>query len=138
MKKRLLLLLSMLLLLGCSDKKNYEAAVLAEIERDQKTQSEKDYKVPPEKMVDCIVEASSKNMSGLFPFDPARLTAYRNYTKMLTLTQSPDPKKMLEELRNDFGSSKELTAARSNYVESHMECLSLFVANTEDEQKAEK
>lgn len=138
MKKLLLLSLAALLLSGCSDKKNYEAAIVAELERDQKTQSAKDYKVPTEKMADCIVEASSKNMKGIFAFDPARMTAYRNYAKMLTLTQSPDPKKTLEELRNDFGSAKDLMEARSNYTESELECLSLFVANTEEAGQPEK
>lgn len=131
MKKLLLFLLTALLLPGCSDKNNYEAAILAELERGQKTQGSRDYNVPPDKMAACIVEASSKNMSGLFAFDPARLTAYRNYTKMLTLTQSPDPKKTLEELRNDFGSAKELNEARSNYTESELDCLALFVAHEE-------
>jgi hypothetical protein len=140
MKKILLLSLTALLLTGCSDKKNYTAAVLAEIERDQKTESAKDYKVPADKMADCIVEASSKNMDGIFAFDPARLTAYRNYTKMLTLTQSTDPKKTLDELRDEFGSAKKLMEARSNYTESELECLTLFVANTDTEEaaKAEK
>ncbi len=131
MKKFLLLLLTALLLPGCSDKNNYEAAILAELERGQKTQGSRDYNVPSDKMAACIVEASSKNMAGLFAFDPARLTAYRNYTKMLTLTQSADPKKTLEELRNDFGSAKELNEARSNYTESELECLALFVAHEE-------
>lgn len=131
MKKLLLLLLSTLLLSGCSDKKNYEAAILAELERGQKTQGSRDYNVPLDKMAACIVEESSKNMAGLFAFDPTRLTAYRNYTKMLTLTQSADPKKTLEELRNDFGSAKELNEARSNYTESELECLTLFVAHEE-------
>jgi hypothetical protein len=85
-------------------------------------------------MAECIVEASSQNMHGIFALDPERLMAYRHYTKMLTVAQSPDPKKTMEELRNDFGSVKELVAARSNYVESHMECESSFVVNTESEE----
>lgn len=140
MKKILLLSAVALLLTGCSDKNNYTAAVLAELERDQKTEGAKDYNVPADKMADCIVDASSKNMAGVFAFDPARLTAYRNYTKMLTLTQSADPKKTLDELREAFGSAKKLMEARSNYTESELECLTLFVANTgsEDAAKAEK
>lgn len=140
MKKLLLLSLVALLLTGCSDKNNYTAAVLAELERDQKTEGAKDYKIPQEKMADCIVDASAKNMAGVFAFDPARLTAYRNYTKMLTLTQSADPKKTLDELREEFGSAKKLMEARSNYTESELECLTLFVANTNSEEtaKAEK
>jgi len=48
--------------------------------------------------------------------------AYRNYTKMLMLTNSADPKKTLEELRADFGSAKDLAEAHTNYTESLMEC----------------
>ncbi len=134
MKKLLLLSFTALLLSGCADKNNYEAAIIANLESEQKTQNTKDYKVPADKMAACIVDSTSKNMAGIFPLDPARLTAYRNYTKMLTLTQSADPKKTLEELRNEFGSAKELMDARSNYTESELECLALFVANTESEK----
>lgn len=132
MKKFVLLSFVALALSGCSDKNNYEAAVLADIKREQSL-SPKDYKVDPEKMASCIVEASSANMHGLFALDPERLTAYRNYTKMLTLPTSSDPKKTMEELRNDFGSPQEVTAARSNYIESQMECLASFVENTDIE-----
>ncbi|MEN9757144.1 MAG: hypothetical protein RL755_1331 [Pseudomonadota bacterium] len=136
MKKILFLTLTALLLNGCSDKNNYEAAVLAELQREKNSQDPKDYNVPAEKMADCIVETSAGNMPGLFPLDPARLTSYRNYAKMLTLPESADPKKTMEELRNDFGSPKELAAARSNYIESEMDCLASFLANTEDGEKA--
>ncbi len=138
MKKILLLPLAALLLSGCADKNNYEAAVLAELQRDTKTTETRDYKVPPEKMATCIVESSSKNMAGVFALDPARLTAYRNYTKMLTLAQSKDPKKTMEELQTDFGSAKELVAARSNYTESELECLSSFVMNADESTKSEE
>lgn len=132
MKKLLLFSLSALLLSGCTDKNNYEAAVLSELQRSAKTADAKDYKVPSEKMATCIVETSSQNMPGLFDLDPARLTAYRNYTKMLTLAESKDPKKTMDELQQDFGSTKELIAARSNYTESELDCLATFVANSEE------
>lgn len=131
MKKKLLaLIFPALLLSGCSDKNNYEAAVLADVKREE-SKGQKDYKVDSEKMASCIVETSSQNMNGLFALDPDRLKAYRNYTKMLTLAESADPKKTMEELRDDFGSAKELTAARSNYIESQMECLASFVENSD-------
>ncbi len=138
MKKLLLLSLAALLLSGCADKKNYEAAVLVELQRDTKTAESKDYKVPPEKMATCIVETSSQNMPGVFALDPARLTAYRNYAKMLSLAESKDPKKTMEELQSDFGSAKELMAARSNYTESELECLSTFVMSAEESEPTQK
>ncbi|MEI6744695.1 MAG: hypothetical protein WCL34_01955 [Methylococcaceae bacterium] len=137
MKKIVLISIVTLMFTGCSDKNNYNAAVLAELSRDQKVEGAKEYNVPQDKMADCIVEASAKNMDGIFAFDPARLTAYRNYTKMLTLTQSEDPKKTLDELREAFGSAKNLMEARNNYTESELECLTLFVANTNTEDKTE-
>ena len=127
MKKILFLTLTALLLNGCSEKDTYEAAVLAQLQLEKASQNAKDYNIPAEKMATCIVDASSSNMPGLFLLDPARLTAYRNYTKMLTLAQSADPKKTMDELRNDFGSPKDLAAARSNYTESEMECLETFM-----------
>lgn len=95
-------------LAGCAEKEEYTQAVLEQmkIEKDIK-----DYKIDPAEITDCIVTTTSANMPGLFAFDPERLKAYKNYTKMLTLKNSSDPKKTLEELRQDFGSPKGLADA---------------------------
>jgi len=134
MKKLLLISLSALLLPACADKNQYEQAVLEQM---QKEQDIKDYKITPEYMTKCVVETTSQKMPGLFPFDPKRLTAYRNYTKMLTLTKSADPKKTLEELRTDFGSAKDLAEAHTNYTESLMECYSAVISESEEASKEE-
>ena len=85
-----------------------------------------------------MVEKSSKKMHGVFPLDPTRLLAYRNYTKMLTLANSADPKKTLDELRTDFGSAKDLDEAHTNYTESLMECYSIVIAESESAAKEKK
>ncbi|MGZ4957094.1 MAG: hypothetical protein ACXV8Q_18495 [Methylobacter sp.] len=135
MKKLLLISLSALLLSGCADKKQYEETVLEQMQLEKDI---KDYKLSPERMAKCVVDTTSNNMPGIFAFDPKRLTAYRNYTKMLTLSSSKDPKKTLEELRNDFGSAKELAEAHSNYTESQMDCLSALIGESEEPTKDEK
>jgi hypothetical protein len=135
MKKLLLISLSALLLPACADKNQYEQAVLEQM---QKEQDLKDYKITPEYMTKCVVDTTSQNMPGIFVFDPKRLTAYRNYTKMLTLNKSADPKKTLEELRTDFGSAKELAEAHANYTESIMECYSAMISESEDAAKEKK
>jgi len=132
MKKLLLISLSALLLPACADKNQYEQAVLEQM---QKEQDIKDYKITPEYMTKCVVETTSQKMPGLFPFDPKRLTAYRNYTKMLMLSKSSDPKKTLEELRTDFGSAKDLAEAHTNYTESLMECYSAVISESEEALK---
>lgn len=132
MKKLLLVSLIALLLPTCADKNQYEQAVLAQMEKEQDI---KDYKITPEYMTDCVVEKSGENMPGVFPFDPARLTAYRNYTKMLSMDTSADPKKTLEELRTAFGGGKELAEAHTNFTESLMECYSVVIAKSEAEAK---
>ena len=86
-------------------------------------------------MTKCVVESTSQNMPGLFPFDPKRLTAYRNYAKMLTLDKSADPKKTLEELRTDFGTPKDLAEAHNNYTESLVECYSVVISKSEEAEK---
>jgi hypothetical protein len=134
MKKILLIALLPFLLTACADKEQYQQAVLAQIQKDQKLQEEqhlKDYKYDPDRLAKCVVDTSGTKMPGVFPYDPTRLTAYRNYTKMLTLASSPDPKKTLEELRNDFGSAKGLAEANSNFTESMLECFSAMVSETE-------
>lgn len=132
MKKTLLIFFSVLFLSACADKENYQKAVLEQMQTDQDV---KDYKMDPEYISKCIVESSSKNMPGLFPFDPARLTAYRNYVKMLTLQKSKEPKKVMAELRTAFGSAKALAEAHTNYTESVMECISAVSTEAEKEQK---
>lgn len=132
MKKTILILFSVLFLSACADKENYQKAVLEQMQSDQDV---KDYKIDPEYITQCIVESSSKNMPGLFPFDPERLTAYRNYVKMLELKTSKDPKAVMDQLRKDFGSPKALAEAHTNYTESVMECISAVSTEAEKGQK---
>ena len=135
MKKLLLISLCVLLLPACADKKQYEQAVLEQM---QKEADIKDYKITPEYMTKCVVDTTAQNMPGIFAFDPKRLMAYRNYTKMLNLTKSADPKKTLEELRTDFGSAKDLAEAHTNYTESLMECYSAVISESEEAAKEKK
>ena len=132
MKKPILILSCLLFLSACADKENYQKAVLEQMQNDQDV---KDYKIDPEYITRCIVEGSSKNMPGLFPFAPERLTAYRNYVEMLALKTSKDPKAVMEKLRNDFGSPKALAEAHKNYTESVVECISAVSTEGEKEQK---
>ena len=129
MKKLLLISISALLLSACSEKNQYEQAVLAQMQKDKDI---KDYKIEPEHIAKCVVDMTSENMPGIAPIDPKRMTAYRNYTKMLTLNESKDPKKTLEELRTDFGSAKALAEAHSNYTESLMNCISAVIMESEE------
>lgn len=131
MKKVLLVLITMLVV-GCADKAEYEQAVLEQVAKDKDVQ---DYKIEPERMVECIVETSSKDMPGMVAFDPERRQAYKNYTKMLKLYASNDPKKELEELRSAFGSPKALADAHANYAESMVECVSGLVTSEEEAMK---
>jgi len=135
MKKLLLISLSALLLSGCADRKEYEETVLQQMQLEKDI---KDYNLSPERMAKCVVDTSSNNMPGIFAFDPKRMQAYRNYTKMLMLSSSKDPQKTLEELRTDFGSAKELAEAHSNYTESQMDCLAALIGESEEPTKDEK
>jgi hypothetical protein len=135
MKKLLLISLTVLLLPACADKNQYEQTVLEQLKLDKDIA---DYKASPERMAKCVVDSTSSNMPGIFAFDPARMTAYRNYTKMLTLSSSKDPKKTLEELRADFGTPKDLAEAHTNYTESLMECISASISESENAEKEGK
>jgi hypothetical protein len=135
MKKVLIISLSALLLPACADKNQFEQAVLEQMEKEVDI---KDYKIAPEYMTKCVVEKSSLNMPGVFAFDPKRMMAYRNYTKMLNIAKSADPKKTLDELRTDFGSPKELAEAHTNYTESLMECYTAVISESEQALKDKK
>lgn len=136
MKKLLLICTAALFLTACSDKQAYEAAILAEMQQEKDL---KDYKLDPQEMTDCVLELSAKEMPGVFPFDPDRLSSYQKYTKMLTMRTVKDKQKMLEELRTLFGSPKELAAAHSNYTISVMDCLAGIIKKSEPviEEKVE-
>lgn len=132
MKRIIMLSVSAILLAGCADKQQYEAAILEEMHKEADI---KDYKIAPEYMAKCVFEKTTANMPGVFPIDPQRLQAYRNYTKMLTLPKSADPKKTLDELRVEFGSPKAFAEAHANYTESLVECYTTVISESEEELK---
>ncbi|MCQ8104469.1 hypothetical protein NP590_10175 [Methylomonas sp. SURF-2] len=127
--KLILAITTIITMTGCAEKGEYEQAILAQMQKDKDI---KDYNIAPEKMVECVVVTSSKDMPGMIPVDPQRRQAYINYTKMLKLNESEDPKKTLEDLRNAFGSPKALAEAHANYAESVVECMSGLVTGEEE------
>ncbi|ATG92170.1 hypothetical protein [Methylomonas koyamae] len=133
--KKIILVCSLLLLMGCAEKDEYQNEILEQMKTEKDI---KDYKIAPEEMTKCVVDTSSSNMPGLILIDPQRRQAYKNYTKMLKLNKSGDPKKTLEELRQDFGDAKKLADAHSNYVESVVDCMSNLVSSTEEAQNKQK
>lgn len=134
--KKILVFIGLVALVGCAEKQEYEQAVLEQMKAEKDI---KDYKIEPEIIAECVVDTSSGNMPGLFSIDPDRLTAYKNYTKMLKLSTSSDAKKTLGELRADFGSAKDLAQAHTNYSESVLQCMENLVSRTENNLKdAEK
>jgi len=132
--KKVLLTLVALSAVGCSEKADYEKAVLEQMKKDKDIA---DYHIDPEEMVKCVVSTSANEMPGILPIDPDRRQAYINYTKMLKLSDSTDPQKTLEELRKDFGDPRELANAHANYAESVVNCMSGLVTGTEEGLKEE-
>jgi hypothetical protein len=133
--KRLLLVIMVMAIHGCSEKKEYAEAVLEEMKAEKDI---KDYKIEPEKIRDCVVETSAQKMPGLGAIDPSRRLAYKNYTKMLQIKSSSDPKKSLEELRAEFGSAKNLADAHANYIESMLACMENLIGMTEQDLQKEE
>ena len=132
MNKKLLILLISVFLVACADKQKYEEVVLEEMKKEQDV---KDYKLDPEYMAKCVIDTTYQRMPGIFALDPDRLQAYRNYSKMLSMSLSKDPKKTLEELRNDFGSPEALAKAHSVYTESVMDCYTAILHEQEPKQQ---
>lgn len=120
MKKTLLLTAFLILLSGCSEKEQFEQAVLKDMQKDQDI---KDYKIDPQNMADCVVESVGKKMPGIFVGDPERWKAYQLYTKMLGLSESKDPQKTLKELQAGFGNGRGLSEAKGRYSQSIVDCL---------------
>lgn len=132
MNKKLLLLLLPLLLVACADKEHYEQVVMEEMKKEKDII---DYKIDPAYMAKCVIDTTYQRMPGLFAFDPERMQAYRNYSKMLTVIVAKDPKKTLDELRKEFGSPKELAKAHSVYTESIMDCYTAILHENDTEEK---
>ena len=134
MKKILLISLSVLTLAACSEKEQYQQTVLETISNDPDIKS---YHLDPEVVTECIVELSSKKMDGFAPFEPMRKTAYKGYTKMISLKKSEKPEEVLKELKESFGSAKGLADAHRNYSESYLECISTVTNRVLDDQEEE-
>ncbi len=130
MKKLLLICAAALLMTACTDKNNYEEAVLAQMISDQDI---KDYNIDPEEMTECVVDVTAKKMPGMFPLDPDRMIAYQLYTKMVSMSTATDKKKIFDELRSSFGSAIELRDAHSNYTDSLMTCINIFTQREVEE-----
>lgn len=133
--KKLLTGLMLIILVGCAEKQEFEQAVVEQMQVDKDI---KDYKIEPGIMAKCVIQTSTDKMPGLFAYDPERLKAYKNYTKMITLNSSSDPKKTLEELRVEFGSPKDLATAHANYMESVVQCMEGLVTTEERDMKKPK
>lgn len=132
MKKILLISLSVLTLVACSEKEQYQQTVLEAVSNDPDIKS---YHLDPEAITECIVELSSKKMDGFAPFEPMRKAAYKGYTKMISLKKSEKPEEVLKELQESFGSARGLADAHRNYSESYLECISTITNRALDEQE---
>ena len=135
MKKSLLILVSALFINACAEKNQYEQAVLKQVSKDPDI---KDYNIEPEDMMDCVVAMTSKKMPGLFPMEPRRKAYYLGMAKMLSVSESSNPKKTLEEGRAHFESPKIAVQAMSNYFESTGNCLAALTVGTEHKAKSKK
>lgn len=133
--KKIILVLFALTLTACADKEQLEQAVLAKMEKEQDV---KDYKIDPKDMTKCVIAQMEQSMPGVFRLDPERLTAYRNYAKMINADIAKDPKAELEQLNKDFGSAQALVKARSSYNQGIVECLSAAVTDSEQQEKKQE
>lgn len=133
--KKIILVLCALTLTACADKEQLEQAVLAKMEKEQDV---KDYKIDPNDMTKCVIAQMEQSMPGAFRLDPERLTAYRNYAKMINADIAKDPKAELEQLNKDFGSAQALVKARFSYNQGIVECLSAAVTDSEQHEKKQE
>jgi hypothetical protein len=145
--KKIMMLFAVLFLVGCSESKDkYEEDVFRLFENEQDLV---DYSIDPRSFSECVVDVSGKNMPGLFNFDPRRTEHYKLYSqlvefKILTENYSDKfdktfhtmnevaPKDMLDKLKRDFGSPRELSDAHINFSESVLTCVQSFVSRNGD------
>lgn len=129
MKKILLITLSALFLIACSEEKEqFEQAVLEQMQNDQDIQ---DYNLDPERITRCIVDLVSKKIPGVFFFDPETRSYYVGYRKLISVKLGEDPEQTLLELHEIFGSAKATMQAQMNYSQSELTCITSLVTETE-------
>ena len=125
---KIFMLALIILIVGCSEKQEYKAAVLRQLQYEKDVN---DYKIDHEKMADCIVSGSSKKMEGYLDFDPVRSAEYKKYTKMIDLNKAVNIQEELIQLRKEFGDGSGLASAHANYSESLIDCMSILMADSE-------
>ena len=130
MKKLLLFFCSVFLLSACAEKNQFEQAVLEQMQQEQDV---KDYHLDPQRMAQCVIDMTSRNMPGFLPIEPRRKNYYIGITKLITLKESDNPGKELQEARGYFDSPKDAMQAMMNYSQNIMECLAALIAETDEE-----
>jgi hypothetical protein len=128
MKKTLPLLFIALLLSSCAEKDQFEASVLKQMQADKDL---KDYSLDPEDMTSCIMDLTAKKMPGLFPYDPRRKAYYTGLSKLISVMESENPQKTLQEGQEAFPSKKDAMRAMMNYTEAEMDCIASLLAKQE-------
>ena len=140
--KKIMLLLSILFLVGCSESRDrYEEGVFGLFENEQDLV---DYSIDPRSFSKCVVDVSGNNMPGLFKFDPRRAEYYELYSdlvKFKTITanysstfnkeihtmEELTPKDLWYKLKREFG-QRGLSEAHKNFSESVLVCMESFVS----------
>jgi hypothetical protein len=122
MSKILPLIALAFLLNGCEAKKQalgLRAAVLAKLQADPDL---KDYKLDPEPIADCVVQAVSDGAPSI-PGDPRRDTYFAAYTKFFNASSPGEADAVIKEYKDFFGSEKAANEAALGITDHIMSCM---------------
>lgn len=125
-KQRLwILIASLFLLLGCDGAKtDLEQALAANYREDTDL---KDYNVDPQDMAECVADEIAGTIPA-FPGTPQRKVYYEAYTKLVkVMATDQDPKAVLEETQEVFGSVREARKAALGVTAFVLDCMGELV-----------
>lgn len=136
MKKSLLVLTVLLTLAACghNEKLSLEEALLASLKNDQDL---KDYKLDPQEVADCTLDAISDSLP-VMPTDPRRAQYFEAYAQFLSSPTSPEEAhRMIEGQKQLFGSVQAARQAALSVTDHIMTCMGLLIAARTPEDKGE-
>ncbi|HLF96145.1 MAG TPA: hypothetical protein VI457_03295 [Methylococcaceae bacterium] len=136
MKKLLPVLAALLTLAACGHKEklSLEEALLANLKNDQDL---KDYKLDPQEVADCAMEAISDSLP-VMPTDPRRAQYFEAYAQFLSSPSSPEEAhRMIEGQKELFGSVQAARQAALSITDHIMTCMGLLIAARTPEDKGE-
>ncbi|MDD5036839.1 MAG: hypothetical protein PHE55_19095 [Methylococcaceae bacterium] len=127
MKKIMTMLFAALLLTACGNSKEQQSLKQVLTEKFKDDSDLKDYKLNPEDIADCVVNAVSDNVPSNIPGDQKRARYFQAYTLFVGAKSPGELDKTAKEYQDIFGGIQETHAAAATVSDYIMSCMGLAI-----------